>query len=171
MRTLGRPTLPIAERIWQYIEKTPRCWRWIGRLSPRGYAIIKHGGRTWRASRLMWTIFRGSIPDGLKVCHECDNTWCVNVERCLFLGTTADNNADMHAKRRHAHGERHGMAKLSDAEVVEIRSLWRPRRYPARRLAEEFGVTERMVWFILKNESRVDLADPRAHHKEPWEGQ
>lgn len=169
MRTIGRPVLPIEARIWQYIELTERCWRWTGCLSKRGYAIIKHGGRTWRASRLIWTIFRGPIPDGLKVCHECDNPWCVNVERCLFLGTTAINNADMCAKQRHAYGERHGMAKLSDAQVAEIRKRWQPRQYPARRIAEEFGVSERMVWFILKNQNRV--ADPRAHlHKEPWEG-
>lgn len=59
------------------------------------------------AHRFAWTMANGAIPDGLFVCHKCDNPRCVRHDH-LFLGTTQDNSADRHAKGRSSSGMAHG---------------------------------------------------------------
>ena len=61
------------------------------------------------------------IPAGLGVCHHCDNPPCCN-PRHLFLGTATDNMRDAVRKGRIATGERNGRAKLTEAQVLEIRA-------------------------------------------------
>ena len=63
------------------------------------------------------------VPEGLFVCHSCDNPPCCNPEH-LFLGTCPDNNADMREKKRHAFGEKHGGARLTNSDVRKIKSLF-----------------------------------------------
>ena len=57
-------------------------------------------GKRWRASRLVWHVVKGPVPEGLYVLHQCDNELCINPEH-LFLGTLKDNTQDMMKKGRH----------------------------------------------------------------------
>jgi hypothetical protein len=58
-----------------------------------------YGSIAISAHRLAWEMARGAIPPGLHVLHRCDEPRCCNPEH-LFLGTQAENMADMHRKGR-----------------------------------------------------------------------
>lgn len=123
------------------------CREWTGQRSRDGYGRILIGGKDGRLQlvhRLSWQIHRGPIPPGLQVLHRCDNPPCWRVEH-LFLGTHADNMADMAAKgrRRGAVGECNSHAKLTVADVRVIRERYEPRSRSTGRaaLAGEYGVS------------------------------
>ena len=76
------------------------CWLWMGPRFSTGYGLITWQGKGWKAHRLIWTLLRGPIPEKTQVLHHCDTPLCVNVEKCLFLGTDKDNHQDKAAKGR-----------------------------------------------------------------------
>jgi DNA-binding transcriptional regulator YiaG len=85
------------------------------------------------------------------VCHRCDNPACCNPEH-LWLGTPADNMADMVAKGRanggagNRRGERNTRAKLSAEAVDEIRAL--SGKVSQSRLANRYGVSQSTVSMV-----------------------
>ena len=129
----------LAERFWAKVTKTESCWYWTGYCHRRsGYGHVRVGPRMARAHRIAWELSHGPIPDGLDVLHSCDNPPCVRPDH-LFLGTQLDNIADREAKGRGgaAHGEHHGRAKLTEAQVRQIRAR---ATEPRGVLAAEFHV-------------------------------
>jgi hypothetical protein len=98
------------------------CWNWLASKS-KGYGQIMVGPKPQRAHRVAFEVFHGPIPHDLHVCHRCDNKLCINPAH-LFLGTNADNVSDKVSKNRQHRllGTSHGRAKLTEAEVLEIRA-------------------------------------------------
>jgi len=81
------------------IDKRTGCWNWVGYINEGGYGVCYCRSDHHRVHRLSYTLYRGSIGDGLCVCHTCDNRRCFNPDH-LFLGTHQDNMDDMTKKGR-----------------------------------------------------------------------
>lgn len=143
------------------VDDTTGCWVWTASILQTGYGQIQVDGRPMKAHRLSWILARGPIPDGLCVCHRCDNPKCVNPDH-LFLGTAAENTADRHAKGRSAMGPGSGTAKLNEQTVAEIRRLYT--RYGhvnnSVHLARRFGVAHSTIGRIVRGERWTHCGPP-----------
>lgn len=109
--TKGRPRdrVPLEERFWNFINKDgplplacPErgpCWIWRGSTT-KDYGMLKGTAyNNMLAHRVSWMLHNGPIPDGLDICHYCDNPTCINPHH-LFIGTHKDNMMDMASKGR-----------------------------------------------------------------------
>lgn len=151
------PRSPLERFQEKVLQKNDRgCAEWNGSKYPSGYGSFWFEGRVQVASRVAWLLFRGPIPDGLWVLHECDNPPCVNPDH-LFLGTRQDNVDDMDSKGRRASlpGELNPKSKLTAKDVVAIRELSGTKSQ--RELAAKYGVTKTAIRLIQqgKNWSHV----------------
>lgn len=112
----------------------------------RGYGRISWRSKSWIAHRLAWVLVKGDIPEGMVICHACDNPPCVNPTH-LFLGTVEDNIADRQRKGRGAHQvnpNHKPAAKLSEVDVKKIRALEGSGLSQAA-IAEKFGISRAQV--------------------------
>jgi len=149
--------LPIEERFLRHVSnyRGEGCWEWIGSTrgttcSGKRYGAFGVNGRLESAHRVSWTIFVGPIPSGSLVLHGCDNPACVRPSH-LFLGDHLSNAADKMAKGRFrpSPGERNGGAKLTEADVLEIRASSETCRESAKRL----GVTPEAIGMIHRRKT------------------
>lgn len=148
------------------------CWNWtspnslVGR--GRGYVSIK--GKPMLHHRAVWTLLRGPIPTGAFLCHHCDNPRCANPEH-LYVGDDKSNVRDMWERGRHwtqqqpdrarelgreygklndwARGERNPKAKLTPAQVDEIRRS----KGSSYSVAPHYGVNPTTIQRIRKGEA------------------
>lgn len=172
---------PIAERFWEKVDCSGgegACWPWITRSRlPFGYGQFGVGDRAKHtmvpAHRFAFELAYGPIPDGMRVLHVCDNPACVRNDDegwyeingvlrprrgHLFLGTDAENTADMIAKGRGGsqihperlpRGERHCMAKLTEADVRAIRVRYANGGVSYAYLGRDYGVSAQVIGGII----------------------
>ena len=145
-------TRPIEERFWEKVRKGEgdSCWEWLGGKNKKGYGRLstplKGGPKLVHRLSYEWHI--GPIPDGACICHRCDNPSCVNPDH-LFVGTKADNNADMKRKGRWSHGVGRPLAKLDDDKVRCIREAYASSGITKYRLAKQYGVSFTCISYVL----------------------
>lgn len=149
---------PPHDRFWEKVARAgpDECWLWTAARDRRGYGHFSIKNAQAGAHRVSWELHNGPIPAGLFVCHRCDWPRCVNPAH-LFLGTAADNNADMVAKGRQSRGARHadkirgeksGAAKLTEAKVRDIMAC-SSKGASLSALSVKHGVTNTTVWRVV----------------------
>ncbi|SRR6266699_2579721 len=145
----------LTKRLWCKVDRSNpnACWTWIGATTIRGYGLMGTIGSSRLVHRISYELVYGPIPDGLQVCHHCDNRLCVRPDH-LFLGTPKENTLDAVQKGRMAHGERHYRARLTDAQVCEIRARYIPVRGMIAQLSREYGVSHQTMSNIVHCERR-----------------
>lgn len=120
-----------VDRFWSKVKKGDNCWEWQAGKNQQGYGRFhrltgeKVGARLCSkmdgAHRVAWELDNGPIPEGLIICHRCDNPGCVNPGH-LYLGTYAENSRDVSIRGR-IKGEKNPNAKLTLEDVAMIRKL------------------------------------------------
>ncbi len=123
------------------------CWAWHGPKTHLGYGHFTFAGKLRYAHIVSWFLATGEWPGNLDTLHRCDNPECANPGH-LFLGSHADNMADRNQKKRHAHGERNGSAKLTESDVKEIRAA-RTAGATQMCLAAQYGVSRSNIRRII----------------------
>lgn len=158
--------MTLEERFWAKVDTSGDCWLWTAARMPKGYGLLWYAPerRTIMAHRVAWIIAYGEIPDGMEVLHRCDNPPCVRLDH-LFLGTQADNVQDMLGKGRGyldgphqaARGSQHGQAKVTEAQVVEIRTK-RAAGVHWDALRGQYGLSETSLANIVKRKTWQHVA-------------
>lgn len=158
----ARPKLRLGERFWRKVEiaSPDECWIWAASTNHAGYGQFNvqcgDTGGCELAHRVVWKLYRGSIPEGMCVLHRCDNPPCVNPSH-LFLGSHADNMRDMAEKGRYVlpqlRGEGHHQAKLTEEQVRIIRRLSAQGGVSYAALGRRFGVSDVAIRLIVRRET------------------
>jgi hypothetical protein len=161
-RTLTQPkrkSRTATEALARKVDTTSTpdgCHRFTGAHDRGGYGRIWAEGIWYLPHRLAWSLAHGPIPQGMRVCHTCDQPDCCRVDH-LFLGTAKDNTADMVAKGRGKIGMLRLNAKLDPDKVREIRRLHSEGLHP-REIAPRFGVHFMTIRYVVRGLTWRDVA-------------
>jgi len=129
-----------------------------------GYPQCESDGQRYFLSRFVYEQCFGEIPEGLCVCHKCDNPPCINPQH-LFLGTRKDNTQDMVKKGRNRNGilpgESNGQSKLTSQQVLVILNDSNSNN----KIAAKYGVSKSTILRIKNRKSWRNIT-PEIHHGE-----
>lgn len=150
--TIGRAA--IMSRFWSLVNRrtADECWVYQGYVSDRGYGHFSIGHQRIGAHRFAWLVSRGDIPTNRVVCHNCDNTRCVNPSH-LRLDTQKGN---LHESVRKGRKRTWGVQKLNAEHVREIR-LRAAAGQPQQDIAAVFGISRNHVSSIVHRTSWAHL--------------
>jgi len=165
--TMNKAKHEIAEaRFWSKVNKSATCWMWTACKNSKGYGSLRPFNGERYAHRASWVIANGAIKDGAWVLHKCDNPACVNPHH-LWLGSNIENQHDMYSKGRgkKATGDAHwsklhpdqivrgskiGTSKLTESDVVQIRTRYANGEISQQNLANEFCVHQTIISDVIR---------------------
>ena len=148
----------LAARFWAKVKIGEGCWEWQAAKTRDGYGSVGIAtSRSALAHRVAWELTRSKIPEGMYVCHHCDNPSCVRPSH-LFIGTQADNIRDAAEKGRVAdnRGENNPKAKLSNKDVLAIRNAYAAGSIQAD-LARQYEVTPETISAVVRGRTWAHL--------------
>ena len=136
------------------------CWEWTRGKNSDGYGRCYEKRGASLTHILSYLTFIGPIPDGMGICHTCDNPGCINPKH-LAAGTQQDNIKDRHIRGRdnHPQGESNPNSKLTKQQVLEIRERYKRTSYHksnAKDLAKEYGISLSQVGVIVSGRRWVE---------------
>jgi hypothetical protein len=148
---------PTEAEIARFMAKTERtetgCLEWQGYRGPKGYGEFAFRGRMRRVHQLAIEWFGGvEIPEGMMVCHSCDNPSCCNHEH-LFIGDNAANMADRDAKGRVRHGMAHRNTRVTDEQITTMFGLEKE-GLTREEIARRIGCSAQLAGGILNGRYR-----------------
>jgi hypothetical protein len=160
------------EKFWVRVQigAPDVCWEWLGAKSSSGYGNLSWLGLHVQAHRVAYFLGSGNIDlhtnfrqKGVAkryqkfVLHKCDNRLCCNPKH-LFLGSMRTNLLDAYEKGRKTQPKsQHANAKLTAAQVIEIRKRYDAGETKQKQLAAEFGVTQRVISLVTRHETYRDV--------------
>ena len=127
------------------IDEKSGCWNWVGYQTNKGrYGAINNDGKRLLVHRVSYEIHKGEIPDGMLVCHNCDNMTCVNPQH-LWLGSNNDNMQDKMKKGRH---RVRADCKYTKEEILAVKDLIKAgfsTYFIAKKFNEKYGVLAHII--------------------------
>ena len=150
------------KRFWSKVARVDGdgCWEWQARRSDRGYGQFTRRGVFHSTHRFSWEAHYGDIPEGLYVCHHCDNPPCVRPAH-LFLGDHSLNAWDASLKAKQqvtAHNEGDLLVRLS---VLRSEAQARRDELQAAREQRRSEMTRRAAGLGLAPASPDEIAERR----------
>lgn len=144
----------LASRFWQRVKKVEGngCWEWQGAFR-NSYGAIKHQGSVLSAHRVAYVLTNGHPPQGMLICHTCDNRACCRPDH-LEVGTPGKNNNDARKRRTFfkVQGENAPNASMTERDIRQIMQL-RSEGLGARLISRQTGLKENNVKKVLEGES------------------
>lgn len=146
-------------RFWDKVKKTSSCWVWLAaKRGKTGYGCFKYQNKVIDSHRMSWFLEKGDIPDGMLVCHKCDNRLCVNPAH-LFLGTYRDNlidaikkgRANPHKNSKWKKGTNPSFHKINKEIADKIRLEYVTIKTNYRELAKKYNISRQAICDVIRN--------------------
>ncbi len=150
------------EKFMKHIEIIGSCWIWTASKHLFGYGQITLNKKKYAAHRASWLLFKGKIPIGISVCHNCpdgDNASCCNPDH-LFLASQADNIRDTFSKNRGnpPKGERCRTAILNKEKVLEMKKLRKTGMF-YKDIAKLYNISQSTALYAIKGQTWKDVKE------------